>query len=271
MPIASDDPRLDRCGFAKLVGDGVEYHIKKYEVMLGRRSKSTALDVVLGDNMNISRLHAAIKYNFEHKVWEVHALGKNGVTVNGNLHTPTSPPAILQSQDFVQVGDRSFFFLLPKGITKAAKRRRNATVTESGKAISEPGYVSDGNQQAYSEAAQAYSEPHQEDHDAGSIPAGYHEQEQYPASGSGRYSLSQQGAAQQLHNGHASTSGGYHTQQSNLPNHHVAGTSDGYDAQGLDDEYADYGAEEYDDYDEQADDPQYHGLQAGYPASNGVS
>jgi hypothetical protein len=34
------DPRLAKCGFAKLLGDnGLEYYIRKYEVILGRRSK----------------------------------------------------------------------------------------------------------------------------------------------------------------------------------------------------------------------------------------
>lgn len=42
------DSRLQRCGFAKLVGQDFEYFIRKYEISLGRKSKSTELDVVLG-------------------------------------------------------------------------------------------------------------------------------------------------------------------------------------------------------------------------------
>lgn len=94
MGLSPDDPRLGRVAYAKLQGDGLEYFIRKYEVVLGRKSKSTELDIVLGagpksfpsllqqlnfpscqhacvgDNMNISRQHAKIAYNF--------ALGKVG-------------------------------------------------------------------------------------------------------------------------------------------------------------------------------------------------
>ena len=64
--ILPNDTRLTRCGFAKLVGSpGVDYVIRKYSVTLGRRSKATDLDVVLGDMMSVSRQHARIYYNFE--------------------------------------------------------------------------------------------------------------------------------------------------------------------------------------------------------------
>ena len=63
MVIAPDDPRLDRCGFAKLQGEGVEVYARKTEILIGRQSKSTARDVVLGENMNVSRQHAKIAYN----------------------------------------------------------------------------------------------------------------------------------------------------------------------------------------------------------------
>ena len=123
MPIAPDDPRLHKCGFVKLQGEDLEVYCKKYEIIIGRRSKSTALDVVLGDNMNISRQHAIIRYNFDTKAWELIVQGKNGVTVNGNLFTPQSQPATLHSQDLMEIGDRSFYFLLPRAPHKKARRR----------------------------------------------------------------------------------------------------------------------------------------------------
>lgn len=47
--VAADDSRIEQCGFCKLEGDTVdEFYAKRYEVVLGRRSKSTRLDVVLG-------------------------------------------------------------------------------------------------------------------------------------------------------------------------------------------------------------------------------
>lgn len=48
MGLSPDDPRLGRVAYAKLQGDGLEYFIRKYEVFLGRKSKSTELDIVLG-------------------------------------------------------------------------------------------------------------------------------------------------------------------------------------------------------------------------------
>lgn len=118
MGLSADDPRLGRVAFAKLQGDGLEYFIRKYEVLLGRKSKSTELDIVLGDNMNISRQHAKIGYNFSLGVFELTVMGKNGVTVNGVLYTPSSAPQQLYTQDFLQVGEQKFFFLLPKGTSR---------------------------------------------------------------------------------------------------------------------------------------------------------
>ena len=47
--VAPDDSRIARCGFCKLEGDVVdEFFCQRYEIVMGRRSKSTRLDVVLG-------------------------------------------------------------------------------------------------------------------------------------------------------------------------------------------------------------------------------
>lgn len=51
-------------------------------------------------------------------VFELTVMGKNGVTVNGVLHTPSSAPQQLYTQDFLQVGEQKFYFLLPKGISR---------------------------------------------------------------------------------------------------------------------------------------------------------
>jgi hypothetical protein len=52
-------------GFAKLQGARMEYVIQKYTVSMGRCSKTSKVDLVLGDNMNLSRHHADIAYNFD--------------------------------------------------------------------------------------------------------------------------------------------------------------------------------------------------------------
>ena len=45
-------------------------------------------------------------------------MGKNGVTVQGTLYTPVEgQPATgipLHSQDYIQIGDKAFYFLLPR-------------------------------------------------------------------------------------------------------------------------------------------------------------
>lgn len=66
MPVAADDPRLARCGFAKLSGDGgkLDVVIRKYEVLLGRPSKGKDVDVPLEGHKAVSREHARIRYNF---------------------------------------------------------------------------------------------------------------------------------------------------------------------------------------------------------------
>lgn len=126
MPVTADDPRIARSGFAVLQGEGIEYYVKKYEVVMGRTSKSTNLDIVLGDNMNISRQHATITYNFDIQAFELKVLGKNGVSVNNELYTPSSPPLELKSQDFLQVGDKAFYFLLPRDAGRNMKRKQRS-------------------------------------------------------------------------------------------------------------------------------------------------
>jgi hypothetical protein len=49
MPIVHDDPRIEKVGFAKVVGEGIELYSKKYDILIGRRSKTTTVDVVLGE------------------------------------------------------------------------------------------------------------------------------------------------------------------------------------------------------------------------------
>jgi hypothetical protein len=127
MPIAPDDPRLQQCGFAKLVDEANDlvYVMRKYEIVLGRQSKSAGTDVVLGqDNMNVSRAHATIRWNFESRCFELLVMGKNGVTVRGALVTPASAPFPLRSQDVLQLGAFNLTFLLPKAPPHAAAEHR---------------------------------------------------------------------------------------------------------------------------------------------------
>ncbi|EFJ46772.1 hypothetical protein VOLCADRAFT_92922 [Volvox carteri f. nagariensis] len=127
--IMPNDPRLARCGFAKLQGEGIEFFIRKYEITMGRTSKNSTLDLILGDSTTISRQHATIRYNFDAKCFELAVLGKNGVTVestsNGTTHlyTPESPPTPLRSRDLLIMGEKRFYFLLPRAMGGQSRKR----------------------------------------------------------------------------------------------------------------------------------------------------
>ncbi len=99
--------------------------------------------------MNISRNHAQIVYNFERGAlrahcscvlrlptvvqavfgdtgsWEMVVMGKNGVTVQGTLYAPVDGQPMsgiqLHSQDYIQIGDRGFYFLLPRSQARHAQ------------------------------------------------------------------------------------------------------------------------------------------------------
>ncbi|MEW5306849.1 MAG: hypothetical protein WDW36_009287 [Sanguina aurantia] len=94
--------------------EGVHVLLRKYEIILGRYSKGAPVDVVLGETMNISRQHGKIVYNFVTKCFDLVVLSKNGISVNHTLFTPQSLPQPLHSRDLLQVGDKSFHFLLPR-------------------------------------------------------------------------------------------------------------------------------------------------------------
>ncbi len=59
MSDITKDERIEKSGFALLKGENFEVYVKKYVVELGRRSKSTQLDVVLGEAQSCSALHKA--------------------------------------------------------------------------------------------------------------------------------------------------------------------------------------------------------------------
>eukprot|EP00976_Prorocentrum_cordatum_P068985 1179362-Prorocentrum_minimum.AAC.4 len=94
----------EKCvGFAKLKGKDFELYLTKYTITLGRRSKSSNVDIALGDNMNLSRHHASIIYNFERGAWELVVHGKNGVTADEKFIAPGHDPHKLSSKERLQV------------------------------------------------------------------------------------------------------------------------------------------------------------------------
>lgn len=67
MPVPPDDPRLQRCGYARLLGDGgkLDVVLRRTEALLGRPSKGKEVDVPLGEHKAASREHARIRYSYE--------------------------------------------------------------------------------------------------------------------------------------------------------------------------------------------------------------
>ncbi|KAJ7961578.1 FHA domain-containing protein FHA2 [Quillaja saponaria] len=109
-------------GFAKLQGKEFEYYMQTYSIILGRNSKTSTVDLdlsSLGGGMKISRHHAHIFYDFTNHHFALEVLGKNGCLVKGVLHLPSNTPIKLNSQDLIQIGDKQFYFLLPRrGISR---------------------------------------------------------------------------------------------------------------------------------------------------------
>nr|CAG4717496.1 unnamed protein product [Naegleria fowleri] len=73
------------------------------------------VDIPLGTNKNISRLHAKIVFNTFSKQFELHVLSKNGAKVNGVFYPPIphSQPIPLHNGYEIQLGDCFLTFMLP--------------------------------------------------------------------------------------------------------------------------------------------------------------
>ncbi|KAL6875589.1 hypothetical protein ACP4OV_013102 [Aristida adscensionis] len=136
-------------GFAKLQGEGFEYYMQTYSIVLGRHSRrrdragapapapappedDDDVDVdlgALGGGMNVSRRHARIFYDFARRRFALEVLGKNGCLVEGVHHLPGAPLVKLDSQDLLQMGDAQFYFLLPsRSVFDDGPARRAAAV-----------------------------------------------------------------------------------------------------------------------------------------------
>jgi hypothetical protein len=148
-----------RCGFARIRGEGIDYVVRQYETTIGRVSKQ-GVDLPITDHAAISRRHATISYSFDRRRWELAVEGRNGVSLNGKLLTPASPglPAELRSQDHLVFGDAAVWFLLPEGSAAAAAAAGAAAGAEQqqeGKAAAQqqPGAPAEGAAAAVPEAA----------------------------------------------------------------------------------------------------------------------
>eukprot|EP00158_Paraphelidium_tribonemae_P003858 Partr_v1_DN26417_c0_g2_i3_m23673 putative Transcription factor len=113
-------PEAEILAYAKLTGFGWSYFIRKLSVVIGRfreanhtHSHAHDIDLHLEGNNTISRKHARIEYSFVDRAWEVVALGRNGLLLNGQLITQSTAPQILQSGDNIVISNIAFVFQLP--------------------------------------------------------------------------------------------------------------------------------------------------------------
>ena len=51
MPVLPADPRVRRIGFCKIQGEGIDFYAQKYIILIGRKSKTANLDVVIGERI----------------------------------------------------------------------------------------------------------------------------------------------------------------------------------------------------------------------------
>jgi len=102
-------------GFCKLVGDGWEHVVLTKELTLGRKHKNPGDGFCsVGSSKSISRKHALLTYNKQKRMWEIKCLGKNGIEVQGETYGQDSAPVSLQHHARIDMGDSTFFFLLPR-------------------------------------------------------------------------------------------------------------------------------------------------------------
>ncbi|KAL6601230.1 hypothetical protein ACP70R_044450 [Stipagrostis hirtigluma subsp. patula] len=134
-------------GFAKLQGPNFEYFMQAYSVTLGRNTETSKVDFDLSivgpdEGMYVSRRHARIFYDFEHRHFALEVLGKHGCTVQGVSYFPGSAPVKLNSQDLIEIAGKKFYFLLPtRSIYATAAARRIPPPSQSQSSSSmRPGY-----------------------------------------------------------------------------------------------------------------------------------
>lgn len=102
--------------YAKLQGESFVYYVQSLSLTLGRGvAGREKVDVDLGTSRSISRVHARIEYDFPLRQFVITPLGKNGIVIDGVPFSQHHSPIPLKSKSCVQIGDVTFFFLLPIG------------------------------------------------------------------------------------------------------------------------------------------------------------
>jgi predicted component of type VI protein secretion system len=100
--------------YAKLQGmNGLCYYMTGFSATFGR---GPGVDLVVSNDLAISRLHARVEYSSEAQAFELTVLGKNGAFVNGAFLRKSDHPHPLSSQTEITFGKAkpvTLIFLLP--------------------------------------------------------------------------------------------------------------------------------------------------------------
>ncbi|KAK4532763.1 hypothetical protein CCYA_CCYA13G3620 [Cyanidiococcus yangmingshanensis] len=117
--------------YAKIISETQWHYMTKPVLTIGRSSNksseiSSESSVWLpARDRSVSRAHATIALNVDLQGFELFVHGKNGMEVNGTVVRPNGVPVQLRSQDILQAGSCTLWFLLPcsKGDGPRKKKR----------------------------------------------------------------------------------------------------------------------------------------------------
>ncbi|KAJ3222702.1 transcription factor [Clydaea vesicula] len=117
--------------YAKLEGTGSWiYFITKLTIKIGRNSVNEKVDLDLGIQKTISRLHATISYNFLSRKWLLLVQGRNGLKVGNVQYKVSSNPIVLENGNTIEIGGIKFTFNLPT-TPPTVNNSKNPTIRNS--------------------------------------------------------------------------------------------------------------------------------------------
>jgi hypothetical protein len=104
--------------YAKLAAKDWTFYINVLKINIGRKGSNYAsdtewIDIDLGPNKRISRLHAQISWEHESQQWKIIALGRNSIWLN-TLLVPKGNTRTLVNGDVIQVAGIEMMFVLPE-------------------------------------------------------------------------------------------------------------------------------------------------------------
>ena len=124
--------------YAKILTETECYYMTKSSINIGRASQRNErgpreVDVPLPErDRTVSRQHATVALNNDLQCFELFVHGKNGMELNGVMVPSGSRPVQLRSQDVLQAGSSTLWFLLPCSKREGSRKKRRAYAPPSG-------------------------------------------------------------------------------------------------------------------------------------------